>query len=173
MGTCGVRATCCAARVTKSPDLQDRTHAFSDVHEFREWMGAEREDEEQDAASDDLLSGRVTIASVPVEHLGRHAGARWPCGLGHAYGAFDGGDVRYGYCDSCDLILECERVSPPAPPHFAHYDQDVWFPSSGIGARETVGFVYATSERWTVRGRELTMETSKLTMMTSAMTTLR
>jgi hypothetical protein len=90
-------------------------------------MRAPRDDEEQDSASEDLLSGRVTIAKTTVEHLGRHAGARWGCDLGHAYGALSGTDIRYGYCGYCDLILEYERV-PLRDPARAHSDDDVWFP---------------------------------------------
>lgn len=138
--------------VTKSPNARDRTHAFSDVHAFREWMGAMREDEEQDAATDDLLSGRVTIAGTPVEHLGRHAGARRTCDLGHAYGAFSGGEMRYGYCGCCDLILECERVSPPAPPAFGHCAQDVWFPIEW-DRRSRDGWIRARNERASDRAR--------------------
>jgi hypothetical protein len=141
--------------VTKSPNLHDRTHAFSDVHEFREWMGAVREDEEQDAATDDLLSGRVTIANTPVEHLGRHAGARRTCDLGHAYGAFSGGEMRYGYCGSCDLILECERVPPPDPPTFAHHNQEVWFPIEW-DRRSRDGWIRARNERALDRARSRT-----------------
>jgi hypothetical protein len=139
--------------VTKPRDLQDRAHAFGDVHEFREWMSAPREDDEQDAASDDLLSGRVTIASTPVKHLGRHAGARRTCSLGHAYGALGGG-VGYGYCGYCDLVLECERVPPPDDPARAHYDGDVWFPI-GWDRRSRDGWIRARNERESNRSRPI------------------
>lgn len=132
--------------------MQCRAHAFGDVHEFREWMNAPREDEEQDAATDDLLSGRVTIANTRVKHLGRHAGARRTCDLGHAYGALGGAEIRYGYCDSCDLILECERISPPDDPACAHYDDEVWFPIEW-DRRSRDGWVRARNERALDRAR--------------------
>lgn len=138
--------------VTKPRDKQYRPHAFGDVHEFREWMSASREDEEQDAASDDLSSGRVTIANIRVVHLGRHAGARLTCDLGHAYGALGEADVRYGYCGSCDRILEWERIPPPDDPACAHYDRDVWFPIEW-DRRSRDGWVRARNERGLQRAR--------------------
>jgi hypothetical protein len=92
-----------------------------------------------------LLSGRVTIADTPVEHLGRHAGARRTCGVGHAYGALSGG-VGYGYCDSCDLILESERVPPPVDAADAHFDDDVWFPIEW-DRRSRDGWIRVRNER--------------------------
>jgi hypothetical protein len=139
--------------VTRPRDLEYCTHAFGDVHEFREWMRAPREDQEQDSASEDLLSGRVTIAKTPVEHLGRHAGARPGCDLGHAYGALDGTDVRYGYCDSCDLILEFERV-PPRDQACSLYDDHVWFPLDW-DRRSRDGWIRARNERALHRARSL------------------
>jgi hypothetical protein len=135
----------------KPRELQHRAHAFGDVHEFREWMCAPREDEEQDAASDDLLSGRVTIADTVVKHLGRHAGALRTCDIGHAYGAL-GADMRYGYCGYCDLILECERVPRPDHPAFAHYDEGVWFPIEW-DRRSRDGWIRARNARALDRAR--------------------